>query len=99
MVAVTGTRPSSLNDPVAGGSESVPVRVDVVRSAVVVSVPGPRSMVESIALMNVLPVTGYETLTVESDGARRRAGQRGRGEGDPGDRVAAGWGTALRVFA
>src|ERR1700735_215432 len=58
VVAVTGTRPSSLNDPVAGGSESVPVRVDVVRSAVVDSVPGPRAMVELIALMNVLPVTG-----------------------------------------
>src|SRR6202034_1966827 len=69
VVAVTGTRPSSLNDPVAGGSESVPVRVDVVRSAVVDSVPGPEAMVELKALMNVLPVTGSVTPTVVSDGA------------------------------
>ena len=74
VVAVTGTRPSSLNDPVAGGSVSVPVSVDVVRSAVVLSVPGPRSIVEPIALMKVLPVTGYETLTIESDGAVGAAG-------------------------
>src|ERR1700685_4828008 len=86
VVAVTGISPSSLNDPVAGGSVSVPVSVDVVRSAVVLSVPGPRSIVEPIALMKVLPVTGYETLTVESDGDVGAAGlaSAGVGGGDPG---------------
>src|SRR5580693_1929584 len=74
VVAVTGISPSSLNDPVAGGSVSVPVSLDVLRSAVVLSVPGPMSIVEPIALMKVLPVTGYETLTVESDGAVGAAG-------------------------
>src|SRR3984885_3697835 len=77
VVAVTGISPSSLNDPVAGGSVSVPVSVDVVRSAVVLSVPGPRSIAPPIALMKVLPVTGYETLTVESDGAAGAAGAPG----------------------
>ena len=45
VVAVTGTRPSSVNDPVAGGSVRVPVRVWAVRSTVPVSVPGPRPTV------------------------------------------------------
>src|ERR1700683_5596692 len=69
VVAVTGISPSSLNDPVAGGSESVPVSVEVVRSAVVLSDPGPRAIDELTALMNVLPLTGYVTLTVWSAGA------------------------------
>src|ERR1700683_1252736 len=75
--------PSSRNDPVAGGSVSVPVRVDVVRSAVVLSVPGPRAIVEPIALMNVLPVTGYDTLTVVSAGAAGAAGLASAGVARP----------------
>src|SRR5580704_18698632 len=59
VVAVTGMNPSSLNDPVAGGSDSVDdVTADVLRSTVLVSVPGPRDTVELSALMNVLPLTG-----------------------------------------
>lgn len=39
VVAVTGMKPSSLNDPVAGGRVRVAVSVEVFRSAVVDSVP------------------------------------------------------------
>src|SRR5262250_447009 len=41
-VAVTGTRPSSLNDPVAGGSFRLAVTAPVVRFTLALSVPGPR---------------------------------------------------------
>src|SRR5215831_16502870 len=73
VVAVTGMIPSSRNDPVAGGSVRVPVRAEVVRSAVAASVPGPRATVELIALMKVLPVTGYVTLISVSAAAGRAA--------------------------
>src|SRR5215472_16942411 len=41
-VAVTGTRPSSLNDPVAGGRFRLAVTAPVFRSTLDLSVPGPR---------------------------------------------------------
>src|SRR5262249_23112483 len=65
-VAVTGTRPSSVNDPVADGSFSLAVAVPVVRFTLDLSVPGPRVTVASAALMVVLPFTGYRTVRIVS---------------------------------
>src|SRR5258708_5353590 len=65
-VAVTGTRPSSLNDPVAGGRLRLAVMTPVVRSTLVRRLPGPRGTVALAALRNVLPFTGYLTLSVVS---------------------------------
>src|ERR1700690_1898629 len=58
VVAVTGTIPSSLNDPVAFGSDSVAVNVPAARLTFEASVPGPRARLKFAALMRVLPVTG-----------------------------------------
>src|SRR5262252_1552025 len=65
-VAVTGIRPSSLNDPVAGGRFRLAVSDPVFRSTLAFSVPGPRGMEALGALRNVLPFTGYLTLTTVS---------------------------------
>src|SRR5262249_30333211 len=73
VVAVTVVNPSSLNDPVAGGSVSVAVSVELVRSAVEASVPGPGEIDVLIFLMNVLPVTGNVRLMTWSAGADRLA--------------------------
>src|SRR5690349_12852428 len=62
-VAVTGTRPSSLNDPVAGGRFRLAVTAPVLRFTLDLSVPGPRLTVALAALRNVLPCTGYLTLS------------------------------------
>src|SRR5690349_24583704 len=69
-VAVTGIRPSSLNDPVAGGRLRLAVRAPVVRLTLDRSAPGPSGTVALAALRNVLPFTGYLTLsTVSADAA------------------------------
>src|SRR5215471_21383552 len=65
-VAVTGIRPSSLNAPVAGGRFRLAVTAPVFRSTLDLSVPGPRLTVALAALRNVLPWTGYLTLTTVS---------------------------------
>src|SRR5215831_19887444 len=52
-VAVTGIRPSSLNDPVAGGRFRLAVTTPVLRSTLARSVPGPSLMVALGALRNV----------------------------------------------
>src|SRR5215471_11 len=65
-VAVTGIRPSSLNDPVAGGRFRLAVSDPVFRSTAAFSVPGPRGMEALGALRNVLPFTLYLTLTTVS---------------------------------
>src|SRR5215469_11555366 len=65
-VAVTGIRPSSLNDPVAGGRFRLAVTAPVLRSTLARSVPGPSLMLALGALRNVLPCTGYLTLTTVS---------------------------------
>src|SRR5215472_6892191 len=65
-VAVTGIRPSSLNDPVAGGRFRLAVTAPVFRSTLDLSVPGPRLTVALAALRNVLPWTGYLILTTVS---------------------------------
>src|SRR5579859_987026 len=65
-VAVTGIRPSSVNDPVAGGRLRLAVTAPVFRSTLDRSVPGPSVTVALAALMNVLPCTGYLTLSVVS---------------------------------
>src|SRR5215469_188790 len=62
-VAVTGIRPNSLNDPVAGGRLRLAVTLPLPRFTLARSVPGPRGTVALAALMNVLPFTGYLTLT------------------------------------
>ena len=51
VVAVTGTNPSPLNEPVAAGRLMLPVIALVVRSADVASVPGPSGIEEWMALM------------------------------------------------
>src|SRR5215471_10312849 len=61
-VAVTGIRPSSLNDPVAGGRFRLAVTAPVLRFTLDFRVPGPRLTVALAALRNVLPWTGYLTL-------------------------------------
>src|SRR5436190_18144347 len=63
-VAVTGIRPSSLNDPVAGGRLRLAVTAPVVRLTLDRSAPGPRGTLALAALMNVLPFTGYLTLSM-----------------------------------
>src|SRR5215468_10667631 len=63
-VAVTGIRPSSLNDPVAGGSLRLAVTAPVLRFTLDRSVPGPSVTVALAALMTVLPFTGYRTVSV-----------------------------------
>src|SRR5690348_16473029 len=63
-VAVTGIRPSSLNDPVAGGRLRLAVTLPLLRFTLDRSVPGPRGTVAFAALMKVLPFTGYLTLIV-----------------------------------
>ena len=69
-VAVTGIRPSSLNDPVAGGRLRLAVTLPLLRFTLDRSVPGPRVTVALAALRNVLPFTGYLTLsTVAADAA------------------------------
>ena len=55
---MTGIVPSTLNDPVAGGSVRFAVRPPVARSTVAASVPGPRVSVELTDLMTVWPFTG-----------------------------------------
>src|SRR5215469_13508941 len=65
-VAVTGIRPNSLNDPVAGGRFRLAVTAPVLRSTLALSAPGPRLTVALAALRNVLPWTGYLTLTTVS---------------------------------
>src|SRR5215470_20365841 len=65
-VAVTGIRPSSLNDPVAGGRFRLAVTAPVLRFTLDFRVPGPRLTVALAALRNVLPWTGYLTLTTVS---------------------------------
>src|SRR5215831_17611413 len=57
-VAVTGIRPNSLNDPVAGGRFRLAVTAPVVRFTLDRSVPGPTATVALAALMTVLPCTG-----------------------------------------
>ena len=64
-VAVTGTT-SSLNEPVASGSDSFAVTLSVVRSAVAVSLPGPSGSVALGLARWVLPDTGYLSVTVVS---------------------------------
>src|SRR6516162_486038 len=65
-VAVTGIRPNSLNDPVAGGRFRLAVTAPVFRSTVDISLPGPRVMDALAALRNVLPLIGYLTLSIVS---------------------------------
>src|SRR5580692_10897770 len=69
-VAVTGTTPSSLKDPVAGGRLRLAVTLPVVRFTLDRSVPGPRVTVALAALRNVLPFTGYRTVSVVPADAR-----------------------------
>src|SRR5262252_8208588 len=66
VVAVTGTRPSSLNDPVAGGRIRDAFSAPVVASTVDFRTPGPSATVAFWDLINVLPCTGYLTLIVVS---------------------------------
>src|SRR5215472_845499 len=66
VVAVTGTSPSCLNDPVASGSASVAVILPVFASSAEASLPGPRASVKFGALMKVLPVTLYLACTTVS---------------------------------
>src|ERR1700730_12195519 len=67
-VAVTGIRPSSWNDPVAGGRLRLAVTLPLPRFTLDRSAPGPRVTVAVAALMNVLPFTGYLTFsTVAAD--------------------------------
>src|SRR5690348_12203009 len=69
-VAVTGIRPSSVNDPVAGGRLRLAVTLPLLRFTLDRSAPGPRGTLALAALMNVLPFTGYLTLsTVAADAA------------------------------
>src|SRR5690242_10466553 len=69
-VAVTGIRPSSVNDPVAGGRLRLAVTLPLLRFTLDRSAPGPRGTLALAALMNVLPFTGYLTLsTVTADAA------------------------------
>src|SRR5579863_7902920 len=63
-VAVTGTMPSSVKDPVAGGSLRLPVTAPVLRFTLDRRVPGPRGTVALAALINVLPLIGYLTVSV-----------------------------------
>src|SRR6266704_1348946 len=65
-VAVTGIRPSSLNDPVAGGRLRLAVTAPVLRFTLDRSAPGPSGTVALAALRNVLPFTGYLTLRIVS---------------------------------
>src|ERR1700733_4915443 len=65
-VAVTGTSPSSLNEPVAGGRVRVAVIAPVLRSAVVRRWPGPSATSPFGVARCVVPVTGYLKVTVVS---------------------------------
>src|SRR5690349_9873057 len=55
VVALTGTRPSTLVDAVAGGSVSVEVEAPVVRSTLAARVPDPRFTVVLSLAMYVVP--------------------------------------------
>src|SRR5215472_4905785 len=69
-VAVTGIRPNSLNDPLAGGRLRLAVTLPLLRFTLDRSAPGPSVTVALGALRNVLPFTGYLTLsTVAADAA------------------------------